>query len=275
MAQDGVRGITFDYMEVTPVVDARLYNKLFDGDSKVLSSYDEGMPVIASGRKITVGLGMALIKGRLVQITKPVELDAQANQSSGYVCITIDLNEENQISGKYGSDDYSAENNQVKVELRAQLVQEDVNNQGKVYTFPIATYTTNQTTATVNLVSQSYEKVFSKGEVLWRGTALMHGSQTVQPSKKIWETKNGFLLVWLPYKNGAVVEDRYVTTPFYKERIMLTNVLGEVISGFNDYEKKWFNKRINFDWQTNIFSGYSSNASGDKANMVLRYIISF
>lgn len=275
MTQDGLRGITFDFMEVTPVVDARLYNKLFDGESKVLSSYDNGMPVIVSGRKITVGLGMALIKGRLIQITKPIELEAQPNQSNGYVCITIDLNNNNEVHGEYGTDSYSVDNNQIKVELRSQLVQEDINNQGKVFTFPLATYNSNQTTASITIVSQSYEKVLSKGEVLWRGTALMHGTQQVQPSKKIWETKNGFLLVWLPYENGTFIIDRHVTTPIYKERITLTNVMTEIVSGYDDYHKSFFSKRLAYNWETNIFNGFSSNAEGLNAKMVLRFVISF
>lgn len=84
-----------------------------------------------------------------------------------------------------------------------------------------------------------------------------------------------FLLVWLPYENGQAIGDRYVTTPFYKERVTFTNVLGEIVSGFDDYHKKWFSKRINYNSNTNIFTGAASNASGDNANMVLRYIVSF
>ena len=103
----------------------------------------------------------------------------------------------------------------------------------------------------------------------------MHGTQTVIPSKQIWQTDSGFLLVWLPYENGQVVEDRYVTIPFFKERVVITNVLGEVISGFDDYHMKWFSKRINYNSNTNTFSGTSGNARGDNAKMVLRYIISF
>ncbi|WP_165005632.1 MULTISPECIES: hypothetical protein [unclassified Enterococcus] len=270
-----VDGYQFDNVKVSAENDARLYHILYNRKNQVIDGYDQSMNLSSSGLTVKVGAGAAVIQGRMVVIRQEESITVPAN-SSGYISLTVDLTQE-VIPGTLlpESEEYEWTNNQVKLEFITKIVEGNLNNGDKVYNLPLCSVTSTGSTVSISKITDSYELILSKGEVLWRGTALMHDTQTVQPSKQIWQTTSGFLLVWLPYENGQVVEDRYVTTPFYKERIIITNVLGEIVSGFDDYHKKWFSKRINYNSNSNVFTGAASNASGDNSKMVLRYIVSF
>lgn len=270
-----VDGYQFENVKVSADNDARLYHVLNDRKNYVVHGYDQAMGLSASGLTVKVAAGAAIIQGRMVIVRQEQSVTVPAN-STGYISLTVDLTQE-VVPGAISpeSEDYEWVNNQVKLEFVTEVVSGDLNNGDKVFNLPLCSVNSSGSVATVSKLSDSYERILSKGEVLWRGTALMHATQTVEPSKKIWETSSGFLLVWLPYHNGQVIDDRYVTTPFYKERVVITNALGEVISGYDDMHKKWFNKRIYYNSDTNIFNGFESNAQGDNALMVLRYVISF
>lgn len=270
-----VDGYQFDNVRVSAENDARLYHILYNRKNKVIEGYDQEMRLSTSGLNVSVAAGAAIIQGRMVIVRQEETVIIPAN-SNGFVSLTIDLTKDVTPGPILPEDEtYTWENNQVKLEFITKIVQGSLNNGDKVFNLPLCSVTSKGSTVSISKITDSYELLLSKGEVLWRGTALMHGTQTVIPSKQIWQTDSGFLLVWLPYENGQVVEDRYVTIPFFKERVVITNVLGEVISGFDDYHMKWFSKRINYNSNTNTFSGTSGNASGDNAKMVLRYIISF
>lgn len=270
-----VDGYQFENVKVSAENDARLYHVLYNRKNQVIDGYDQSMNLSSSGLTVKVAAGAAIIQGRMVVVRQEEAVTVPAN-ASGFISLTVDLTQQ-VVPGTAlpETEDYEWTNNQVKLEYVTQLVRGDLNNGDKVYNLPLCSVTSTGSSVTATRITDSYEQIFSKGEVLWRGTALMHGTQNVQPSKRIWQTDSGFLLVWLPYENGQVIEDRYVTTPIFKERIVITNVLGEVVSGFNDYHGRWFNKRINYNSNTNTFTGAASNASGNNAQMVLSLIISF
>lgn len=147
-----IKGYQFDKAKLTPEADAQLYSYLAqDMDNKVLS----GLNINSSGLNIYVDSGKALVQGRLVEVTQQHQLLAQANKS-GFVCITIDLTQDNTATGTPGTSSYVPVNNQLKLELVDTLVQQNLSSGGLIYTFPIFKYTSNGTSVSVAKIDDSY-----------------------------------------------------------------------------------------------------------------------
>jgi hypothetical protein len=156
-----LNGYQFDKAKVTPEADAALYSYLAkSSDNKVIS----GFTVTATGLNVYVASGKALVQGRLIENTQQVQLTAQANKT-GYVCITIDLTQNNTSTGTPGTSTYLPVNNQLRLELVDTLNQQDLNNSGLIYTFPIYSYVSTGATMTLTKIVTSYMK---KG-VIWSG----------------------------------------------------------------------------------------------------------
>lgn len=156
-----LQGYQFDKAKVTPEADAALYSYLAQSsDNKVIS----GFTATATGLNAYIASGKALVQGRLIENTQQVQLTAQANKT-GYVCITIDLTQDNTSTGTPGSIDYLPINNQLRLELVDNLTQQDLNNGGLVYTFPLYSYVSSGTTMTLTKIVTSHMK---KG-VVWTG----------------------------------------------------------------------------------------------------------
>ncbi|MBS7578287.1 MULTISPECIES: hypothetical protein [unclassified Enterococcus] len=162
-----LQGYQFDKSKVTPEADAALFHYLAQNlDNKVIS----GLSATSTGLNIYVAAGRALLQGRLIDNNQQVQLTAQANKS-GYVCITIDLTQNNTSTGTPGSSDYVPVNNQLKIELLESLNQQDLNNGGLIYTFPLYSYVSNGTTATFTKITSSYRSIYSEFlEEAWAGT---------------------------------------------------------------------------------------------------------
>lgn len=98
-------------------------------DNKVIS----GLTATATGLNVYVASGKALVQGRLIENTQQMQLTAQANKT-GYICITIDLTQNNTSTGTPGTSNYAPVNNQLRLELVEVLNQQDLNSGGLIYT---------------------------------------------------------------------------------------------------------------------------------------------
>lgn len=143
-----VEGITFDLMRVTPMDDALIYDAMIGDKNKVLK-YSDNMALSTTGLNVYIAKGAAVIEGRLIRISDQEALAIPAN-GSGYICITIDLTKVNSFTGTPGSTNYVPINNQVRIEALKTLVQQDLHSTGKIYTYPLASYTS--TAGAVTLV---------------------------------------------------------------------------------------------------------------------------
>ncbi|KGO22526.1 hypothetical protein Q757_09025, partial [Oenococcus alcoholitolerans] len=97
----------------SPQNDASLYSGISADVSGILNR-GNAFNVSVNGLTATVDTGQALICGRLVEITSPESLTIPAN-SSGYICIVVDLSQTNDVFGNVGDPDYSVNVNQVYV----------------------------------------------------------------------------------------------------------------------------------------------------------------
>lgn len=147
-----IQGYQFDKAKVTPEADAALYSYLAQGvDNKVIS----GLTATASGLNIYVASGKALVQGRLAAVTQQHQLTSQANKS-GYVCMTIDLTQNNTATGVPGTSNYVPVNNQLRLELIDNLTQQDLIAGGILYTFPLYKYESTGTSVSVTKIDDSY-----------------------------------------------------------------------------------------------------------------------
>ena len=153
-----LQGYQFDKAKVTPESDAQLYSYLArSSDNKVIS----GMTATTTGLNVYVASGKALVQGRLVEVTQQHQLTAQANKT-GYVCITIDLTQDNASTGTPGTSNYVPVNNQLRLELVETLVQQDLSNGGLIYTLPIYSYTATGTSITLKKNQSNYNDLSQK-----------------------------------------------------------------------------------------------------------------
>ena len=147
-----LQGYQFDKAKVTPESDAKLYSYLAQSsDNKVIS----GLTVTSTGLNVYVSSGKALVQGRLIENVQQMQLTAQANKT-GYVCITVDLTQNNTSTGTPGTSNYVPVNNQLRLELVDTLNQQDLNSGGLIYTFPIYSYSSTGTSVTLTKNDKSF-----------------------------------------------------------------------------------------------------------------------
>lgn len=153
-----LQGYQFDKSKVTPEADSQLYSYLAQSsDNKVIS----GLTVTATGFNVYVASGKALVQGRLIENTQQMQLSAQANKT-GYVCITIDLTQNNTSTGTPGTSDYVPINNQLRLELVDTLNQQNLNSGGLIYTFPLYSYVSTGATLTLTKLYTRYSSFSGK-----------------------------------------------------------------------------------------------------------------
>ncbi|HEL1640807.1 TPA: hypothetical protein TXL57_001747 [Streptococcus suis] len=140
-------GYQFDRAKVSASNDAALYNSLANGKSYILDGQGSGLQVTVSGLTATVGTGMALICGRLVEVTEAETVTLPAS-SKGYLVIAINLSKSNTSVGTLGMEDYSVVNNQLSVKFVTNLTQQSLTNGGLAHTFNLGAVTTTTSSAT-------------------------------------------------------------------------------------------------------------------------------
>ena len=147
-----LQGYQFDKAKVTPEADAQLYSYLAQSsDNKVIS----GLTATATGLNVYIAEGKALVQGRLVDNSQQMQLSAQANKT-GYICITIDLTQDNTSTGTPGTSDYVPVNNQLRLELVDTLNKQNLNSGGLIYTFPIYSYVSTGTSVSLTKIDNSF-----------------------------------------------------------------------------------------------------------------------
>lgn len=197
-----IQGYQFDKCKVTPEADAALYYQLNNKQNHVIAGYKNEMNVTSSGLNVYVDTGCALVMGRYCEITNQEQLSVMAN-TEGYVCITIDLTETNTAEGVPGSADYVVANNQLRVELVNELVQQDLFNDGQVYTFPLAKVVANGTGVTVNKTADSYTRGTKKVLISnydSNGTYFVGGDSI--SFADYWKNLKKITLIWGGYRPG-------------------------------------------------------------------------
>lgn len=267
-----ITGYQFDKMKVTPEADAMLYHSLGAKQNHVINGVGSNLSATATGLNIYVNPGASVVFGRLLTVNDQESLTVQAN-TTGYVCQTIDLTETNTATGTPGSGDYATVNNQYRLEVVNELTQQDLLQDGQVYTFPLYTYTASGTSVTLKKVDKSFtEDVLtktqadelypakSKGTVLWSGLSTLNSSHTITPSKSLNDCQNGWLLVFAPY-NGTSALNYDVTTSFVpKGQTRLT--MEQVYNG-----SIWTVKR--YQCTNTTIVGHGSNVGADQIKAAL------
>lgn len=198
-----VDGYQFENVKVSAENDARLYHVLYNRKNQVIDGYDQSMNLSSSGLTVKVAAGAAIIQGRMVVVRQEESITVPAN-SSGYIALTVDLTQE-VIPGSIlpESEEYEWTNNQVKLEFITKVIKGNLNNGDKVYNLPLCSVNSTGSTVSISKISDSYELTVSKGEILWSGTALLHDTQTVQPSKKNVADSFRFFVSMAPIRKRA------------------------------------------------------------------------
>lgn len=133
---------------VTPANDASLYSAL-SGDTSGVINRGNKLAMTVNGLTVTVDTGQAVVLGRLIEVTEKMTFTLPSN-TSGNICIVIDLSKANTVVGQAGQNNYEVTVNQVYVAgVTGPLVQDDINNGGFIYELPLGTFSSTSTTAKV------------------------------------------------------------------------------------------------------------------------------
>lgn len=144
-----IEGTVFDRGRISPETDSLIFKEIYGDGNRILTKHADRLKVTSSGLNIYVAKGAALIEGRLIRVTDQERIVARANDK-GFVVLTIDLTQTNTSTGTPGTDDYVAVNRQIRIELVNDLVQQNLSNNGKIYNFPLASYTSNGTSVSLS-----------------------------------------------------------------------------------------------------------------------------
>lgn len=202
-------GYTFDRAKVSARNDASLYDFLGSKRNCVFDSRGNGMEVTTSGLVCTIATGQAIIQGRLIEITAPEVITIPAN-SSGYLCITIDLSQINTSSGTPGNIDYTVVLGQLKVEFLETLTQEDLFNGGLIYNLNLGAVTTDTTTASYakNLGAYTSASILPNG-VIYGNSLTSYGSAIADNR---WYGSNDNLIIDIPTTKKLIIRDKDTQT---------------------------------------------------------------
>lgn len=120
-----------DLKQISASIDGATYRVLSGGKDFIMDGIGTEFAITSTGTslQISIGTGEALICGRTFKITSALNLTLSAS-STVDVCLRIDLS---QPSGNEGS---------LKSNTQGAYTQEDLNNTGTVYDFPLYRVTT-------------------------------------------------------------------------------------------------------------------------------------
>lgn len=156
----GLKGYQFDRMKISPKADALLYHSMLDGNDRIVKGYKDELKVVATGLNTYVSPGACVVQGRMIEIDEEMQLSVSANDS-GYVCIVIDLTQNNTSTGEAGTPEYQPVNNQLRLEVVKELVQQDLHDGGQLYTFPLTSFTSTGTTVALTKINHNQRIVES------------------------------------------------------------------------------------------------------------------
>ena len=170
-----INGITFDRMRVTTKSDALLYYSMLDNNDRIVKGYKNELNVSATGLSVFVGTGACVVQGRLIDVDEEELVSVSANDT-GYICLVIDLTQVNTSEGEAGTPGYTPVNNQVRLEVVKELVQQDLFEEGKLYTFPLASFTSTGTTVNLTKINHNQRIVESGSNSNGKWTKFADGT---------------------------------------------------------------------------------------------------
>jgi hypothetical protein len=142
-------GYQFDKQNVLPIMDAKTYDVLSGGYNGVVEGYD----ITVAGMTVTIGLGRAIIKGRMIENTEHIDITVPANTTTS-ICLSVDLSQSNISSGDVGTPDYAVINNQLSVDIVDDPVTDDINN-GVDTRYDLIIATVISTTSSVSATAEN------------------------------------------------------------------------------------------------------------------------
>ncbi|OIL86276.1 hypothetical protein, partial [Oenococcus oeni] len=138
-----------DRMFVSPANDAALYSAILNNTSGVLANRGNNFALTIDGLVVSIDTGQAVIGGRLIEITALESVTIPAN-SSGSICLVVDLTKTNTVTGNAGDTTYSVAVNQVYTSaVTGSLTQDDLNDGGFIYELPLASFVSTATSVTL------------------------------------------------------------------------------------------------------------------------------
>ena len=178
-----INGITFDRMRVTTKSDALLYYSMLDNNDRIIKGYKNELNVSTTGLSVFVGTGACVVQGRLIDVDEEELVSVSANDT-GYICLVIDLTQVNTSEGEAGTPGYMPVNNQVRLEVVKELVQQDLFEEGKLYTFPLASFSSTGTTVDLTKVDHNQRIVESGSNANGSWTKLADGTMICRVTKQ-------------------------------------------------------------------------------------------
>ncbi|OIK95313.1 hypothetical protein [Oenococcus oeni] len=134
---------------VSPANDAALYSAILNNTSGVLANRGNNFALTIDGLVVSIDTGQAVIGGRLIEITALESVTVPAN-SSGSICLVVDLTKTNTVTGNAGDTTYSVAVNQVYTSaVIGSLTQDDLNDGGFIYELPLASFVSTATSVTL------------------------------------------------------------------------------------------------------------------------------
>lgn len=134
---------------VTPANDGSLYSAMLNDTSGIINNRGNNFALTADGLVVSIDTGQAVIGGRSVEITAVESVSVPAN-SSGSICLVVDLTKTNTVTGDAGDPTYAVAVNQVYTSaVTGALTQDDLNNGGFIYELPLATFVSTATAVTL------------------------------------------------------------------------------------------------------------------------------
>lgn len=167
-----VKAYTFDRAKNTAADVANYQDSQFLGKSSIIKGRGNDLSISTVGLNLTVDTGMAIIKGRFVEVSAPEVITLPAN-ATGYITIRINLGLTNESSGTPGQANYVANIKQVKLGFQTSLFTDELladkttNTEGS-YDFILAKVTTDASSITITTTAAVYA---SQSQVFVRDSA--------------------------------------------------------------------------------------------------------
>lgn len=214
----GLKGYTFDRMKISPKADALLYHSMLDGNDRIVKGYKDELKVVATGLNTYISPGACVVQGRMIEIDEEMQLSVPANDS-GYICIVIDLTQNNTSAGEAGTPDYQPVNNQLRLEVVKELVQQDLHDRGQLYTFPFASFTSTGTTVNLTKVDHNQRIVESGSNINGKFLKFADGTLICYQRIKLGKSEYGAGTFNNPYRTET--KDWTFPTPFVDNNLIL------------------------------------------------------
>ncbi len=224
---------------VTPANDGSLYSAMLNNTSGIINNRGNNFALTADGLVVSIDTGQAIIGGRLVEITTAESVTVPAN-SSGNICLVVDLTKTNDVSGNAGDSSYSVTVNQVYTSaVTGSLTQDDLNNGGFIYELPLASFTSTATAVTLTNVMNYI------GKAVWQSLSLPTGGAFHTGGYARYSVLNG--VVYLDFESidtyGTPNSNQLFSIP---SAIQPKSVNGEVLKNY---------------WVVNLVTGASMNST--------------